>query len=435
MTNAVLEGLRWAIRGPVMAALLYILAQRRYTAGRSMLILAACTLAYVAGGLWLMDLLPQFTFYRLMLAGDILWCVLAGGLISAKRGTYPVFLGLTVTAFTEAAGSLCVRMVGHPLFPVLNLVMKLAAYSLLIFILYRFFRVPYREFADQVTGGWLFYAAFPLAYELYLDNLVAIGYAADHYGSVLLRTVLLTAMLSFYYAALYRLFGFARRQRETAEQNEMLQTNLKAIRSYEARINELYDSIRTYRHDIKHYVTLMTRALPQGPSELRDMLERLEGMVDAARVAHSGTDLSLNSLLHFYGEECAGQGIDFHHAIHLPEPLPVNYDDFLIAFCNAVENAINACGKLPEGRRRAIQIDSASVQNHFVFIVANTYVPPVLMDPTGQHPITHEAGHGFGTRSILAFAQKYGMLVNYAMDDEWFTLTWSMPLPEKERPE
>lgn len=414
-----------------MAALLYLLAQRRYSARRSILFLVACTLAYVAGGLWLLELLPQFTFYRLMLAGDILWCVLAGGLISAKRGTYPVFLGLTVTSFTEAAGSLCVQMVGSPWFPALNLVMKLAVYSLLIFLLYRFFRAPYRAFAGQVNGGWLFYAAFPLAYELYLENLLAIGYAADHYGATFVRTVLLTAMLSFYYAALYRLFAMARQQRETAEQNEMLQTNLKAIRSYEARINELYDSIRTYRHDIRHYVTLMTRALPQGPSELREMLGRLEGMVDAAQVAHSGTDLSLNSLLQFYGDECAGQGVDFHHAIHLPEPLPVNYDDFLIAFCNAVENAINACGKIPAGRLRAIRIGSAAVQGQFVFTISNTYAAPVLMDPTGHYPVTDERGHGFGTRSILAFAKKYGILVNYSMDGEWFTLTWSMALPEE----
>lgn len=103
--------------------------------------------------------------------------------------------------------------------------------------------------------------------------------------------------------------------------------------------------------------------------------------------------------------------------IALPDELPVDALELSIVFANALENAIRAVVKLPPDQRRII---CKSVPTpRFMMEITNPYAGKVAFDREGL-PVSDKPGHGIGTRSIVAFAEKYDALCRFQAEDGWF---------------
>lgn len=89
-----------------------------------------------------------------------------------------------------------------------------------------------------------------------------------------------------------------------------------------------------------------------------------------------------------------------------------------MVLANALENAIHACGKLSGEQEKSIAVRILHVP-HLVLEVVNTYDGEVQFDNEGL-PAAKESGHGIGTRSIAAFAEKYGAVIDYQADETMF---------------
>lgn len=88
-----------------------------------------------------------------------------------------------------------------------------------------------------------------------------------------------------------------------------------------------------------------------------------------------------------------------------------------IALSNLIENAINACGKVPEGER-FIDIN-AKYKEQLLLEVVNSCEKKVELDEDGL-PYTTAAGHGIGTRSVLAFVKETDSEIRYIAEDKVF---------------
>ena len=142
------------------------------------------------------------------------------------------------------------------------------------------------------------------------------------------------------------------------------------------------------------------RESAEGQRALATQVNALERQVDAVRSA----DERLRIVRH-----------DLRH--HLASVL-----------ANALENALAACERQPDGEPRRIEVRCVSALR-FALEVANTCSGPVAFDGKGR-PMAQEPGHGTGTRSIAAFAEKHGARLFYdAPDDEGlFRLQLLMPV-------
>ena len=93
--------------------------------------------------------------------------------------------------------------------------------------------------------------------------------------------------------------------------------------------------------------------------------------------------------------------------------------DYATVLANAIENAINAAEKLePENRLIDIKVIIAP---KFMVQISNTFQGDVEFDSDGI-PVSHEDGHGFGTRSIVAFCDKNKAYYNFKTKDGRFIL-------------
>ena len=96
-----------------------------------------------------------------------------------------------------------------------------------------------------------------------------------------------------------------------------------------------------------------------------------------------------------------------------------NESELATALANAIENAVNACEKLPKEERH-IEIKVLS-KPKFIIMVRNSFDGQVEFDRDGI-PINRNEEHGIGTQSIAAFCEKLGGYYQFTAKDKVFTL-------------
>ena len=109
--------------------------------------------------------------------------------------------------------------------------------------------------------------------------------------------------------------------------------------------------------------------------------------------------------------------------VTLPMELPVDIFELSIVFANALENAIQAVRKLPEDKRRIIC--KSVTYPRFMLEISNSYAGKITFDKRGI-PAADKPGHGIGTRSIVAFAEKHNALCLFRAENGWFKLQIAM---------
>ena len=115
------------------------------------------------------------------------------------------------------------------------------------------------------------------------------------------------------------------------------------------------------------------------------------------------------------------EGISVDTKLDIPEKLPgIDSTELACVFSNAIENARNACRKMPDGTEKILKITCVT-KPVLGFEIANSYCQDVEFDKKGL-PVSQQKGHGIGTQSIAAFAKKYGAVLDYQAQDGIFKL-------------
>ncbi len=123
----------------------------------------------------------------------------------------------------------------------------------------------------------------------------------------------------------------------------------------EARIRqttETEERIRIERHDLRHRLHAVTTMLEKG--EYEDAKEYISTSTEQLETTVSErwcTNPTLDAVFSYYFKQAASKGIRIESALAVPNELPVDEIELSIVLANALENAINACEKLPEEER------------------------------------------------------------------------------------
>ncbi len=115
---------------------------------------------------------------------------------------------------------------------------------------------------------------------------------------------------------------------------------------------------------------------------------------------------------------------------NIPAALSIDTIKLSVIVSNALENALTATGNVPEREQRVIFVKLISKQQQIGLEIINPCVAPVTFDAKGL-PVTHEAGHGIGVRSIAAFADDNGYPLDFSYSEGKFTMRLVMGLKER----
>ncbi len=222
-----------------------------------------------------------------------------------------------------------------------------------------------------------------------------------------------------------------------AQENSLLfyKQQLADMTDHVRELEQLYDGIRRMRHDVNNYVADMEQLLlaSAGESRLSDQIRQeadgyLKHMQQAAArlslqfvTGNPVTDVILNRK----GQICEQEHISLEGELLFPTELGIEAFDLGILLNNALDNAIEACRKVPEERERAIRFRGYGKGRIYFVEVENPYTGKDLPAGTGSLRTTKPDTdrHGFGMSNMHSCVEKYYGTLHYEAGEGRFVLT------------
>ena len=115
------------------------------------------------------------------------------------------------------------------------------------------------------------------------------------------------------------------------------------------------------------------------------------------------------------------KGITICSDLSIPRELFVEDTDLCVIFSNALENALNACSKLPASDERSIDLICRKYPDKLVIEISNSFNGQAEFNEEGL-PVSHDEHHGIGTQSIAFIVKKYSGILHYKTENRLFTL-------------
>ena len=174
---------------------------------------------------------------------------------------------------------------------------------------------------------------------------------------------------------------------------------------------------RVMRHDRRHFEALLYQLLEKGNIEeaKKYLGERLA--MEPQPVMKYCENTTVNAAISHYMACARMKKIPMTVSANIPIGLSVNELELAIVISNLLENAINACRKLPE-TGRYVKL-TAKYKNQLLLEIENSCDRKVMLDEDG-YPFSRDENHGIGTRSVLAFVNKTDSEISYLAEETRF---------------
>lgn len=342
-------------------------------------------------------------------------------LMARQRNAQFVFifcLSDTICMWIELATALIDYGVGGG--GAVTLALRLAAFPLLEYAIWRWIHRPFLEISRLVRKGWLMFAMLTGVCYLILVVISIYPSAIFERPHDMPLAVMVLALIALAYATIFQVLFEQLHVLEAQERQRVLEAQTAVMSRRMEDIRQAEEIMRIERHDMRHRLQTVASLVQKGDCEAV-----LDYVGTSQEALHSITPRSfcanpvLDAVLVNAAEQAEQAGVALEIEIALPEELPVNVMELSIVFANSLENAMRAVKELPDGQRRIIC--KSVTYPRFMMEVANPYRGKISFDRKG-FPVTDRPEHGIGTRSIVAFAEKYDALCHFRAENGWFKL-------------
>lgn len=196
----------------------------------------------------------------------------------------------------------------------------------------------------------------------------------------------------------------------------------RALKERLSSLEEKDESLRILRHDIRHHLSTLSGLLDhQELAGAREYVCRLGRNLMQVKQESLCANAVINAIISYYGAIAKREEIRFSVMVQISDRLPVDDMDIGSVLSNALENAHNACMKLPPDAERFIELKFIQHKKQFVLDVSNSYDGDVEFGGDGR-PVSQREDHGVGSQSIFAFVRKYHSTIDYSSANGVFSL-------------
>ena len=211
-------------------------------------------------------------------------------------------------------------------------------------------------------------------------------------------------------------------QERIKHQELYMQAELEHFQQYKQQQEET----SRFRHDLQNNLLCMDQLLSQGKKqEAAEYLKSLLEITENLRPKYVTGDEILDSILGVKSELMTKNGIDFQLDGVLAGGLSWKSVDVCAVFANGLDNAIEACMKLPPEQRKINMVIKATPRFWLVRIenpVQTAVDTGKLFRKTGSYTSKTDGNHGIGTYNMKHTVEKYGGMIKAECADEQFTL-------------
>lgn len=226
-------------------------------------------------------------------------------------------------------------------------------------------------------------------------------------------------LLLFFLVFSILLLTISSRDQERADRLVLQQTERLMEKNYQMLHKDLQENAKRI-HDFHHHLqAILGFAEQTGDEKTQQYIHSLlEISYRDIRLCNSGNDI-IDAVINCSAAEAARLHIDFQYHLDLSSNLSqISPVDLCAVLGNQIENALEACKKIPETQNRSIQVIIRQNKGFLIIQVANS----TLQNPfTANGQLISEKDipelHGLGLKSIQDTADKYnGYLKNTYAD-------------------
>ena len=195
----------------------------------------------------------------------------------------------------------------------------------------------------------------------------------------------------------------AKRERELMVfANTMTEQNFRQFEDSQKKIQQQV-------HDFKNHLIAID-ALIQNELKAKAYVEELlSASYTYASLCHSGSDI-IDAIINRKLEAAKTQSTNMEYSVQLNCPVHISSVDICAILSNQIDNALEACLKIPEKDKRWLRISIWQKESFLFFKVVNT----TASNPFNKRQELHSSKdastglHGLGIKNIIETASKYG---------------------------
>ncbi len=294
--------------------------------------------------------------------------------------------------------------------------------AILLSLLTRFLALP--EIRQTRASRSVLSFLFPGASICLLTIMI---YLAREIKEIILVTVLFGCVLVVANGAIFYLLRTMQRRVSEEQERLLLVRQMELQTESILALEKSYRSQRQATHEFRSQLQTIHDLLANGqPDKALDYIQTLQGMQTSRILAVNTRHPIFDAILNLKYQTAREQRIDIRFQVNDLSPVKLETNAMVVLLSNLLDNAIEACQKLAQGR--VIQC-SILVSDSLYLSIANTS-PPVTITggcvPTTKEP---RQEHGFGLASVRRILEHLGAEYTLRYADGWFHFVAEIPLP------
>lgn len=280
--------------------------------------------------------------------------------------------------------------------------------------LYRLSTLKNRWLVSLLIGS-----AFAYVVTQYLMNAIL---SHDVYTMRQASIVSFLVLLLFFLVFSLLLLTISSRDHERAQRLVLQQTDRLMEKNYQMLHQDLQENAKRI-HDFHHHLQAILGLAEQAGDQKTE--EYVQSLLDVSyrdvRMCSCGNDI-IDAVINCSAAEAARSQIDFRYNVELSSSLSqISPIDLCAVLGNQVENALDACKKIPEGQNRFVQVSIRQNKSFVVIQVTNsTWRNPFTADGRLVTDKDHPEFHGLGLKSIQDTVDKYNGYLTNSYEDHQF---------------
>ncbi|MCL2410817.1 MAG: GHKL domain-containing protein [Treponema sp.] len=199
---------------------------------------------------------------------------------------------------------------------------------------------------------------------------------------------------------------------------------------HNGQVIEIYERMREWRHDYNNHMQLVVGMLEKADSnensEAIDYIKNLDEKIKSSSLEIVTGNHIVDAIVSAKATLASVHNIAFEHNILLTEEISVDDTDLCSVLSNLIDNAIEACCKLDDGRY--ISLEMIIFRNQLSIKISNSTDGEYKLE-NGKFKTTKRGDlHGIGMGHIKSIVENYGGIYDIKPESDSFTTNISIPL-------
>lgn len=362
----------------------------------------------------------------LLLIFEILVVQMTAVLLSSYRDMRAVFTGITASTYVLPGNILYMgiaEILGKKI-PAWLLMVPAVVHLMILTLMIVLIRRKYLEEMEKSSRLWnelwvipaLFYAITYML-TMWSDSFFK---KWQNWIAIFLILILMDVIFIF----MIRMISGFHDEEELKNGREILEIYAAGLEGQTEELKKMEENIRVLRHDNKYRYQMIRNCLDEGElDKVKELLDQTEMEFRTVSKRRFCSNVVIDGAVAVYCDRAAEQNVEFQTEIQMPEKInKLNEFEFATVIMNLLDNALRSAACLSERNNRKVQIRIKPVKSQLLVEVSNTFKGDTLKISkiTGLPVSERGSEHGFGMKSIKAYADKYHAVFQYSVENGKF---------------